>query len=124
MTIDELARSTELPVRTIREYHTMRLLPAPERRGRVGIYGPEHVQRLSLIGRLQRRGYSLAGIRDLIEAWDTGTGLTAILGVEPGQAALDETPLRLTGDELSSRFPALFDAKGDALLHRACANGI
>jgi len=57
MTIDDLARSAGLPVRTIREYQTMRLLPPPDRRGRVGIYGTEHVQRLNLIGRLQRRGY-------------------------------------------------------------------
>jgi len=113
MTIDELARSTKLPVRTIREYHTMRLLPAPERRGRVGIYGAEHVQRLNLISRLQRRGYSLAGIRDLLQAWDSGTGLTAVLGIEAGDAALDETPLRLTSSELTERFPALADHLDD-----------
>ncbi|MDR2987723.1 MAG: MerR family transcriptional regulator, partial [Nocardiopsaceae bacterium] len=107
MTIDDLARAAGLPVRTIREYHTMRLLPPPERRGRVGIYGAEHVQRLNLIGRLQRRGYSLAGIRDLLRAWDAGAGLTTVLGVPAGEATLDETPLRLTGAELSGRFPAL-----------------
>jgi DNA-binding transcriptional MerR regulator len=113
MTIDELARSTELPVRTIREYHTMRLLPPPEKRGRVGIYRPEHVQRLNLISRLQRRGYSLAGIRDLLQAWDAGTGLTAVLGVEAGEAALDEMPLQLTGAELAERFPALAERLDD-----------
>ncbi len=107
MTIDDLARQARLPVRTIREYHTMRLLPPPERRGRVGIYDAGHRQRLELIGRLQRRGYSLAGIRDLLQAWEDGTGLTALLGIEPGQTALDETPLRLTADELCARLPAL-----------------
>jgi hypothetical protein len=40
LTIDELARHVALPVRTIREYHTMRLLPSPERRGRVGCTAP------------------------------------------------------------------------------------
>ena len=107
MTIDDLARQARLPVRTIREYHTMRLLPPPERRGRVGIYGARHRQRLELIGRLQRRGYSLAGIRDLVQAWEDGTGLTSLLGVEPGEVTLDETPLRLSGAELSARVPAL-----------------
>lgn len=107
MTIDELARRAELPVRTIREYHTMRLVPPPERRGRVGYYGPGHVQRLELIARLQRRGYSLAGIRDLLQAWAAGADLTSLLGVEPGQAPLDEMPLRLTRDELLARVPAL-----------------
>jgi DNA-binding transcriptional MerR regulator len=107
LTIDELARRVRLPVRTIREYHTMRLLPPPERRGRVGLYGSTHVQRLQLIARLQRRGYSLAGIRDLLGAWESGTDLTTLLGFDESQAVLDETPLRLTWSELSQRLPAL-----------------
>ena len=57
LTIDDLARRVELPVRTIREYHTMRLLPPPLRQGRVGLYGGRHIQRLQLIKALQRRGY-------------------------------------------------------------------
>ena len=80
LTIDDLARQVKLPVRTIREYHTMRLLPPPERRGRLGLYGSQHVQRLQLIARLQRRGYSLAGIRDLLGAWQSGTDLVTVLG--------------------------------------------
>jgi DNA-binding transcriptional MerR regulator len=107
MTIDELARQAQLPVRTVREYHTLRLLPPPDRHGRVGVYDPGHLQRLELIARLQRRGYSLAGIRDLLQAWATGADLTSVLGIEPGPAALDEMPLRLTGPELRDRVPAL-----------------
>src|SRR5246127_2428962 len=107
LTIDDLARQVQLPVRTIREYHTMRLLPPPERRGRLGLYGTRHVQRLQLITRLQRRGYSLAGIRELLGAWENGTDLTTLLGVDESQAALDETPLRLTRAELFQRVPGL-----------------
>jgi DNA-binding transcriptional MerR regulator len=107
LTIDDLARRVQLPVRTIREYHTMRLLPPPERRGRLGLYGDRHVQRLRLITRLQRRGYSLAGIRDLLGAWESGTDLVTLLGVDESQAALDETPLFLTRAELVQRLPAL-----------------
>jgi DNA-binding transcriptional MerR regulator len=44
-------------------------------RGRLGLYGPGHVQRLQLIARLQCRGYSLAGILDLLGAWESGTDL-------------------------------------------------
>jgi DNA-binding transcriptional MerR regulator len=110
LTIDDLARRVELPVRTIREYHTMRLLPPPERRGRMGLYGDRHVQRLRLISRLQRRGYSLAGIRDLLGAWESGTDLVTLLGVDESQAALDETPLYLTRAELLQRLPALDEA--------------
>jgi DNA-binding transcriptional MerR regulator len=107
LTIDELARQAQLPVRTLREYHSLRLLPPPERRGRIGVYGTQHVQRLALIGRLQRRGYSLAGIKDLLAAWDAGADLTTLLGVDSGPAALDETPLRITGAQLGERVPAL-----------------
>ena len=92
LTVDDLARLAKLPVRTIREYQTMRLLPPPAKRGRVGLYGADHARRLELISRLQRRGYSLAGIRDLLAAWDSGAGLPALLGVDIGAAALDETP--------------------------------
>jgi DNA-binding transcriptional MerR regulator len=120
LTIDDLARRVALPVRTIREYHTLRLLPPPERRGRVGLYGAAHVQRLELIARLQRRGYSLAGIRDLLEAWASGTGLTAVLGVDRPPVALDETPLRLTEAELSDRLAGL----DESALDRAVSIGL
>jgi len=120
MTIDELARRARLPVRTVREYYALRLIPPPERQGRVGIYGPRHLERLELIARLQRRGYSLAGIRDLLQAWAKGADLTSVLGIEPGQAALDEIPQRLTRAELLARIPAL---SGPALA-RACDVGL
>jgi DNA-binding transcriptional MerR regulator len=107
MTIDDLARRVGLPVRTIREYHTLRVLPPPVRKGRIGLYDAGHVQRLEMIARLQSRGYSLAGIRDLLDAWDSGTELTALLGVDRTPAALDETPLVLTRDELFDNLPGL-----------------
>src|SRR5438132_7240240 len=107
LTVDELAGIAELPVRTIREYQTLRLLPPPRRAGRIGLYGAEHRERLKLIGRLQRRGYSLAGVKDLLEAWDAGAGLPTLLGVDVGPMALDETPVRLTRTELAERLPGL-----------------
>jgi DNA-binding transcriptional MerR regulator len=107
VTVDELAREAGLPVRTIREYQTMKLLPSPTRRGRIGIYGDVHRHRLQLIARLQRRGYSLAGIKDLLEAWDAGANLQSLLGVDLGPAALDETPQRLTRRQLEQRLPGL-----------------
>src|SRR6266571_5015551 len=87
LTVDELAQRARLPVRTIREYQTLRLLPAPRRQGRIGVYGDVHLERLATIGRLQRCGYSLAAIKDLLQAGDAGGGLAAVLGVELGAAA-------------------------------------
>src|SRR5262249_53179774 len=110
ITIDELGRLAKLPVRTIREYQTMRILPPPIRRGRVGFYGAGHCERLALISRLQQRGYSLAGIRDLLATFEAGAGLPALLGVNLGAFALDEVPLRLTRGELGDRLPGLDDA--------------
>src|ERR1700737_4049885 len=107
MTVDELARAGDLPVRTIRDYQTLGLLRPPQRLGRVGVYDPDHLRRLQLIGRLQARGYSLAGIRDLLDAWESGKNLPAVLGVEVGPGALDETPAILTAAQLRKHLPGL-----------------
>jgi DNA-binding transcriptional MerR regulator len=92
--VEELAARAGLPVRTIREYQSMRVLEPPARRGRVAFYGEPHLRRLALIARLQERGYSLAGIRDLLEAWAAGRDLAGIL-VGPDGALADEAPVAL-----------------------------
>ena len=115
--VDELARRTGLPVRTIREYQTLGVLPAPRRRGRVGIYGPSHVARLELIGRLQARGYSLAGIRDLLGAWRDGADLGEVLGLAPDQLVhLDEPGVPATLDQLATLLPQLVPDRLDDLV--------
>lgn len=45
-TVDDLAGRAGLPVRTIREYQTIGLLPPPRKRGRVGLYSRAHLARL------------------------------------------------------------------------------
>ena len=50
LSIDELARSSELPVRTIRYYVAEGLLPGPGGRGKAATYGEDHLLRLRLIG--------------------------------------------------------------------------
>jgi len=64
--VEELAARADVSVDTIRFYQKRRLLPPPERRGRIGWYGPEHVERLGRIRDLQRRGFSLAVIRRIV----------------------------------------------------------
>ncbi|WP_431482507.1 MerR family transcriptional regulator [Pseudomonas solani] len=110
-TVDELAREAGTTVRNLRAYQDRGLLPPPERRGRVGIYSGEHLARLRLIGQLLERGYSIASIRELFEAWDQGRDLAHVLGLEQAIVGdwtqLEPTPLgfdevqALFGDELT-----------------------
>src|SRR3954467_15912074 len=98
LTIDELARETGLTVRNVRSHHARGLLPPPEVRGRTGFYGPEHVERLRLILKLQSEGLKLDGIKRLLG--DDGERLLALR-----RAGADtEAPEVLTAAELSERF--------------------
>jgi DNA-binding transcriptional MerR regulator len=92
LTVDELARQAKLPVRTIREYQTVGLLPPPTRHGRVGLYRQSHLSRMQLIARLQARGYSLAGIRDLLASWRDGADLGEVLGLVPDELVHIDEP--------------------------------
>jgi DNA-binding transcriptional MerR regulator len=58
--VEELARRADVSVDTIRFYQKRRLLPAPERAGRLAWYGPEHLERLARIRDLRGRGLTLA----------------------------------------------------------------
>jgi DNA-binding transcriptional MerR regulator len=107
--IDELARRCGTTVRTIREYQTLGLLPAPGKAGRVATYDARHVGRLETIGRLQARGYSLAAIGDLLSAWQAGSTLPSVLGLPTDAVgALDEMPVLVMTEELARDLPALF----------------
>jgi len=100
MSIDELSREADVPGRTIREYQTMRVLPPPRRQGRKGVYEQAHVQRLRLIARLQERGYSLAGIRDLLAAYDGGGDLLEVLA-DPDLGIVEESHQLISDAELA-----------------------
>ncbi|HEU4878448.1 MAG TPA: MerR family transcriptional regulator [Gemmatimonadaceae bacterium] len=63
----ELSDKAGISPRTIRYYIQQGLLPAPETRGPGAHYGPEHVDRLKLIRRLQREHLPLSEIRKRIE---------------------------------------------------------
>ena len=62
LTIDELAARAGVTVRTVRFYSSRGLLPAPRLRGRLGLYGAEHLARLDLIRELQTLGFTLSAI--------------------------------------------------------------
>jgi DNA-binding transcriptional MerR regulator len=82
LTIDELARAAGTTVRNVRVYQDRGLLAPPERRGRLGLYGPDHLRRLRLVLRMLGRGYPLAAIRELLEAWEEQRDIGSVLGLE------------------------------------------
>lgn len=105
-TIDELAGLSGVPSRTIRFYQSKGTLPAPERRGRVAYYGPEHVQRLKVIAELQDRGLRLDAIRDALHQVEQGgDSLQRWLGVGDRLQApwSDDRPVVITEDDLLER---------------------
>jgi len=124
MTIDELARESGVTSRNIRAYQTRGLLPSPRMEGRVGYYDDAHLARLRYIASLQDRGFSLAAIQALLEAWDEGRGLTEVLGFEEVLNApwSDETPERVSVEWLLERFPEAVDDPG--LVQRAVTLGL
>ncbi|KOT90177.1 MerR family transcriptional regulator [Streptomyces sp. NRRL F-5755] len=104
--IEDLAHISGTSVRTIRAYQDRGLLPKPERRGRANVYGDEHLERLRRTSDLLDRGYTLASIKELLEAWDTGRGLGGVLGLvaEIDGPWSDEEAARITRAELDAAF--------------------
>jgi DNA-binding transcriptional MerR regulator len=81
-TIDELAAANGVTTRVIRSFQTMGLLPHPELRGRTGLYGAEHQERLRCILRLQGLGFSLQSLSVLFDAAARGASLREVLGMD------------------------------------------
>ncbi|HEY9372644.1 MerR family transcriptional regulator [Streptomyces sp.] len=104
--MEDLAHHSGATVRTIRAYQDRGLLPRPERRGRSNVYGDAHLARLRQIADLLDRGYTLASIKELLEAWDTGRGLGGVLGLvaEVDGPWTDEEADRISRAELDARF--------------------
>jgi DNA-binding transcriptional MerR regulator len=83
MTIEDLARLAGVSTRNVRAYCTAGLVPPPRLDGRTGRYGDEHLRRLAVVARLQRRGWSLAAISEALGAWEAGSSLAELLGLAP-----------------------------------------
>jgi DNA-binding transcriptional MerR regulator len=104
--IDELAQAAGVTVRNVRAYQDRGVLPPPRLRGRVGLYDDSHLARLRLIGQLLGRGHTLAGIADLLSAWERGRNLSDLLGLEKvlTDPWSDETPGLIDTAELVEMF--------------------
>lgn len=106
LTIEELAARADTATTTVRMYQSKGLLPPPERRGRIGYYGHGHLARLRLIAQLQEQGFSLASIKQLTDAWESGRSLDDILGLERQVTAVwaPEQPRKLSLAEFRKLF--------------------
>lgn len=73
LTIGQLAKQVNVRTSTLRFYEKEGLLQ-PNGRSQSGyrLYHPEAAQKAHLIQRAQRLGFSLADIRPLLQAWETG----------------------------------------------------
>jgi len=108
MTIEELSARSGATTRNIRAYQGRGLLPPPVSRAgrRSAFYTGEHLARLRLVTRLQERGFSLAGIADLLGAWGEGKSLEQVLGIESAIAESDtEESVALPAADLRTRLP-------------------
>ncbi|WP_052069750.1 MerR family transcriptional regulator [Streptacidiphilus albus] len=114
--IDDLARAAGTTVRNVRAYQDRGLLPPGDRRGRANVYHESHLERLHLIAQLLDRGHTLAGIKELLDAWESGRGLGGVLGLVAEVTApwTDEAPERCSREALVAAFDGVEDAQAIA----------
>jgi DNA-binding transcriptional MerR regulator len=125
MTIEELSRRSGVTTRNIRAYQSRGLLSPPVVRpgSRAAKYSTDHLTRLRLVSRLQDRGFSLAGIGDLLEAWAEGKTVEQVLGIESALADSEEEPPPVVGEqEIRAFLPEGVDP--EQALRRLSATGL
>ena len=80
LSIGEVCAQTGLSARTVRYYEELGLLPGVRRRaGGRRVYGPDEIERLRFIQRLQLLGLPLAEIRELNDVHAIAGSTTAML---------------------------------------------
>ena len=123
MPIEELSRRTGVTVRSLRELQTRGLLEGPLLEGRKGLYTKRHLARVTLVRTLQDRGYSLAGIADLLSRWKGSLGPLGVMNVEDAVATPGVAEDRQL--EEAEVFALLPELRADRkLLEQACAAGL
>ncbi|HEX6592796.1 MAG TPA: MerR family transcriptional regulator [Moraxellaceae bacterium] len=122
-TIDELARVAGTTVRNVRAYQDRGLIAPPVRRGRAGFYNEVHLGRLRIIHQLLERGFTIANIKELVDAWEQGRDLDHVLGLDSVIAGTwsVEQPTYISPDEVAELFG---DALNEETLARALKIGL
>jgi len=126
MTIENLSIRSGVTTRNIRAYQSRGLLPAPVSRSgeRAAFYTGEHLARLRLINRLQERGFSLAGIGDLLDSMAAGKTLEQVLGIESAivESEAEDESRMVDQSEFRALLPDSTDL--DASIERLVAVGL
>ncbi|MCZ4498714.1 MAG: hypothetical protein JWQ74_1267 [Marmoricola sp.] len=96
--IDDLAQTSNVTVRNIRAYQERGLLHAPRREGRVAIFDDSHLSRLKIISSMLERGYTSGHITEMLTAWEAGSDLADVLGLEKALVPprLEDPPATMT----------------------------
>jgi DNA-binding transcriptional MerR regulator len=92
VTIDRLAAACGTTSRRVRSFQTLGLLPYPALRGRTGLYGRAHRERLAAILRLQAQGFSLESLGVLFDALAAGRSLAEVVGEASWNGELPAAP--------------------------------
>jgi len=92
MTVDELARRAGSTTRNVRALQTQGALLRPLLIGRTAHYGDAHLERLRAVIDLQQQGFSIASLRVLFGALESGRTLSQVLCI-PSAVSDDETGL-------------------------------
>jgi DNA-binding transcriptional MerR regulator len=107
MRVEELARRAGVSVDTVRFYQKQRLLPPPEREGRLAWYTAEHLDRIDRVKDLRRRGFTLAVIRRFLagelDAADEPLAAAVVAAAASGSGADGPEEEFLTAEELAAR---------------------
>jgi len=105
MRVEDVAQAADVSVDTVRYYQKQRLLPPPERDGRLAWYTAEHLERIARVKQLQRRGFTLAVIRRFLAGeLDPADEHLAAAVAEAGDPGATEELFGL--DELAARCQA------------------
>ncbi|MFC4373223.1 MerR family transcriptional regulator [Nocardia halotolerans] len=88
--IGEVAARTDLSIRTVRHYHDVGLVaPSARSAGGFRLYTEADVQRLLVIRRMKPLGFTLAEMKELLDALDVLAGSTNPDARRQAGAALD-----------------------------------
>jgi DNA-binding transcriptional MerR regulator len=79
--LEALAEASGVSVRNIRAYRERGLLDPPRRVGRLALYGDHHLEQLTVISDLLRRGFHSAHIAEFFATVRDGVDLAEHLGV-------------------------------------------